>query len=289
MAKRGVLWIAIVITSVMMGIAPGDAGGLRGSFNVKCPYSHSRPDDPILFPGVSGASHLHDFFANKTTRYNSTYSTMLAGSTTCRVLDDKAGYWSPTGYLSGVQIRPKNMHPYYFGVRDKVVETIPADLQMIAGVSRATSAAENPHVSWFCGNNGSPVSTHPYDCSPYRGLASVDGVVGRIDFPSCWDGTNPARPADLAYASRRGVCPTGFPHLLPTVKFRLHFGIMNPCAGATPCGPTDAPDANIKLTLSSGPYYTLHADFWNTWNQARLDDLVATCLNQHRDCGQLTA
>jgi Domain of unknown function (DUF1996) len=289
MARRGALWIAIVALFAMIWVPPGEAAGLRGSFNVKCPYSHSRPDDPIVFPGTSGVSHLHDFFANKTTQSSSTYSSMIAGSTTCRVLDDKAGYWAPAAYLNGVQIRPKNMHPYYFGFKGKTVETIPPDLQMVAGLSTAASSAENPHASWFCGNNSSPVASHPYDCTPYQGLRGVDGVVGRVDFPSCWDGTAPARPRDLAYASARGACPGGFPHLLPFVRFRLHLGIMNPCAGATPCTPTEAPDSNIKLTLSSGPYYTLHADFWNTWVQARLDNLVASCLNRHVNCGEIAA
>jgi Domain of unknown function (DUF1996) len=288
-ARRVAVWISVVVLFAMVWVGPGQARGLRGAFNVKCPYSHSRPDDPIVFPGASGASHLHDFFANTTTRYSSTYNTMIAGSTTCRVADDRAGYWTPTAYLNGVQIRPKNMHPYYFGFQDTTVESFPPDLQMVAGLSTAPSPADNPRASWFCGNNTTPVASHPYDCNPYQGLRGVDGVVGRVDFPSCWDGTTPARTINMAYPSRRGVCPTGFPHLLPFVRFRLHLGIMNPCAGATPCTPTDAPDANIKLSLSSGPYYTLHADFWNTWIQTRLDNLVASCLNRHVNCGELTA
>jgi hypothetical protein len=41
------------------------------------------------------------------------------------------------------------------------------------------------------------------------------------------------------------------------------------------------------ITLSSGPYYTAHGDFWNTWDQQKLDDLVADCLNTSTDCGTL--
>jgi Domain of unknown function (DUF1996) len=287
MAKRWISWVAILLMSGVIGAAPGEASGLRGSFNVVCPYSPTRPDDPIVHPGVPGSSHLHDFFANTSTQYDSTYDSMLSGSTTCRVPDDKAGYWSPTAYLDGVQIRPRKMHPYYFGSKGKTVETFPPDLQMIAGSAGATSPSENPRVSWFCGNNSSPLAPHPYDCTAYDGLRGVDGVVARIDFPSCWDGVDPARPVDLAYGSARGTCPQGFPHPLPTVSFRLHLGIMDPCVGATPCTDTDAPDANIKLTLSSGPYFTMHADFWNTWTQGRLDDLVASCLNGHLKCGEI--
>ena len=56
-----------------------------------------------------------------------------------------------------------------------------------------------------------------------------------------------------------------------------------PGAGHYPCAP-DSSGEKVRLTLSSGPYYTLHADFWNTWIQAKLNQLVETCLNQHVRC-----
>ena len=46
-------------------------------------------DDPIVFPGQPGASHLHDFFGNTGANASSTFETMLAGETTCRVPSDK--------------------------------------------------------------------------------------------------------------------------------------------------------------------------------------------------------
>jgi hypothetical protein len=39
------------------------------------------------------------------------------------------------------------------------------------------------------------------------------------------------------------------------------------------------------ITLSSGPTYTEHGDFWNTWQQPTLNDLVANCLNKGVNCG----
>ena len=38
------------------------------------------------------------------------------------------------------------------------------------------------------------------------------------------------------------------------------------------------------VTLSSGSPYTLHADFWNAWDQARLVHLVDYCVNGGRKC-----
>ena len=67
---------------------------------------------------------------------------------------------------------------------------------------------------------------------------------------------------------------------------RIHFLLKDPCAGATPCGPNSG-GGHVKLKLSSGPYWTMHADFWNTWRQRRLNELTTTCLRHHKDCGIL--
>jgi hypothetical protein len=41
------------------------------------------------------------------------------------------------------------------------------------------------------------------------------------------------------------------------------------------------------MTLSSGPYYTMHADFWNTWQQDALDALVDRCVRGREACGNI--
>jgi hypothetical protein len=40
------------------------------------------------------------------------------------------------------------------------------------------------------------------------------------------------------------------------------------------------PTTTGKVTLSSGDASTMHADFWNTWNQAMLEHLVQRCINE---------
>src|SRR2546423_3174010 len=48
-----------------------------GSFRTVCKYSHMAPDDPIVFPGQSGASHLHVFWGNSLTDANSTAQSLV--------------------------------------------------------------------------------------------------------------------------------------------------------------------------------------------------------------------
>src|SRR5205823_1444617 len=189
---------------------------------------------------------------------------------------------------------------YYRAAGARAVETIPAGLEMIGGDKAATAPPPQWEIRWYCGAGATgttPLSSHPYDCTPYaQQYPFVDGVVGIIDMPRCWDGTG-LLSADVVYPTNGfgTACPDGFPHLLPLVSERVHFGVMDPCAGLVPCGPDDL-DSNVRLTLSTGAgvdtspdgsYYTLHADFWNAWHQDTLDTLVADCIDSHDACGFL--
>lgn len=277
-----VLWILLLVEAAVFIAVPPEAARAEpgvGQFVIRCRYSHTLPDDPIVVPGRPGASHLHDFFGNTGTNAGSTFDSMLADDTTCRVPSDKAGYWSPVAYLDGEQIRPPVMRIYYRGVGGVDVETIPPGLKMIGGNRLALSETENPHVRWYCGETAgvkTPREPVPYDCTPFaETFRFVDGMVAIVDMPNCWNGAG-LEPVDVAYPTE-GSCPAEFPHVLPRLSQRIHLGVMSPF------GPT----GELALSLSSGSYYTFHSDFWNTWEQPRLDQLVTECLNARIRCGSV--
>lgn len=258
-----------------------------GSFAVACRLSHAAPDDPIVMPGMAGMAHLHAFFGNTSTSATSTRDSMLAAGTTCSDPADTSAVWVPVAMMNGQVVVPQREKTYYFRASSEV-ETVPADLRAIGGNQHAT-APGTPGVTWDCGI-GTPRTTHPYDCTPYAGgSVPVDGVVARVDLPTCWDGiTDPPQPQSNLVQPVNGHCPAGFPHEIPRVSIRVHYGIWDPCEGITPCGPDDASAANVTMQLSSGPYYTMHADFWNTWQQDSLDALVARCVRGRQACGIIT-
>ena len=88
---------ALVLSAVPAQALPGDNGARDGGggFVVDCAFSHSGTVDPIVMPGHTGMSHLHEFFGNTTTNENSTGATLLAGSTTCSDSNDRSAYWVP--------------------------------------------------------------------------------------------------------------------------------------------------------------------------------------------------
>ena len=91
--KRLLLTVLPIVS--LLGLpAPAALAAQPGQFVLRCGYSHTLMDDPIVFPGQPGASHMHDFFGNVGVNASSTVESMLAAQTTCRVPSDTAGYWS---------------------------------------------------------------------------------------------------------------------------------------------------------------------------------------------------
>jgi hypothetical protein len=257
----------------------------NGGWLVKCPLSHSLPDDPIVFPGLPGTSHMHDFAGNTTTDAFSTYASMTsnASTTTCPAASgDTSGYWIMGLLKNGVRFEPSDpkdpSHGAQFYYRKSnlnagtVIQSFPPNFRMIAGNSHATSEADNPYLGreiyYGCSDNsesGKPKA--PINCS--TGIISL-----HVGFPNCWDGVNldsPDHKSHVAYPSS-GVCPADHPVALPRLIARTEYPVGTDSSG---------------ITLCSGPYYTAHGDFWNTWDQQKLDDLVADCLNTSTDCGTL--
>lgn len=117
-------------------------------------------------------------------------------------------------------------------------------------------------------------------------LANCAAATGRVfltiayNFPSCWDGRlNPHNvDGDTAdfngnrtssdkqhFAYRKGSsCPAGFPIRVPALGINASF---------------DYHGDGRNVTLSSGPGYTAHADFFNAWPVNVMKNMVDTCID----------
>ncbi len=191
---------------------------------------------------------------------------MVAGSTNCRLSDDTAGYWAPTLMMNEQPVGITRINVYYLvgtGITPASVQPFPADFRMIAGGD--TTQTKPRVVSYGCG--GSARTTVPGNCG-------TKPVRAHIHFPNCWvggDATDSFDHRSHMAVSKSSGCPASHPVPLPKIVIQIVYAT------------TDATGA----TLSSGSATTLHADFWNTWNQPALEALVATCLNPGGDCGEL--
>jgi Domain of unknown function (DUF1996) len=274
----GAAVVAVVGSSALAGTRGANASGqeitradLRGvNFVENCRFSHRAPDDPIVFPGQSGASHDHSFVGNRTTSAFSTYESLRAGATTCMRRADTAAYWVPTLYQETSEVLPVGATIYYRRGTLEEVQTFPNGFRMIAGDSKATSAQGFRVTYWNCGIAGGvpPSSTVPA-CSQVRGSF----LRLHIRFPNCWDGRHldsADHRSHVAY-SLRGGCPSTHPVELPAIELIYRY----PTLGGE------------GFSLASGGQLSAHGDFLNAWKPSELRHLVEGCLNALVHCGRL--
>jgi hypothetical protein len=255
------------------------------AYTVRCNANHFLPDDPIVYPGQPGVSHMHMFFSNSSTNAATTTGSLQAGTGTCgRNMGpiDLSSYWVPALYKrnsdgSSTLYGSRNtfISAYYRrpgGNTGPKINPFPVGLRMIAGNAAATTPQSRSIVYWQCGAGGPqydkvPTCTGSYANQPIR---------GDITFPSCWDGKNldsANHQSHMAYANMSsGACPASHPVSLPQINFEIWFdGLYN--------------GSSYFLASDRGPAgISLHGDFWNAWNNQAQNALVTACLNEDHAC-----
>lgn len=261
--------LAAVCVSPMSSVWAESSSGL---FIVKCPQSHRAQVDPIVNPGGVSA-HLHDFYGNRSTGALSSYASMTGAGTTCTAVSDTAAYWAPTLInASGVAVKALTAFGYYRNRPVNYGQTVPfpPDLRVIAG-----GEGTGLDVSWWnCFNDDSETVKLP---APPLCTGSGNYLVGHVLFPNCWDGVS-TDSADhrshVVHPAGTGpnACPSSHPVKVPQLRFFQRYPVGSGGPG---------------WVLSDGST-RIHADFWNTWQQPRLEQFVRDCLNLGVNCGQVT-
>ncbi len=260
------------------GTVPKDSD--VGAFRTVCDYSHMNLDDPILFPGQQGRSHLHVFFGNTQADYRSTAESLkTTGNSTCRGgIVNRSAYWVPAmiDTRDGRPIRPVNSHFYYKtgyrGIKPAQVVSFPPGFRMIAG--NALSARPQENVRYSC--NGVT------RWQPSIPVCTSGNVEMQVIFPQCWDGVNLTSPngrSHVAYGNGRG-CPAGFPVALPEVTTT----ILYPLANGSGADSSTWRLASDNYTGAPGGY-SGHADWFHGWEQEVMETWVRRVLQTSRDGG----
>lgn len=270
MGQRAILLVAAMGAACLIAIAApvpavdpsfAEEQVQKDRFTLTCQFSHRAADDPIVFPGQVGASHSHDFFANRSTSADSTYASLRAGRTTCNRVAATSAYWVPTLYQNGIALAPREAKFYYASPVDpESVKAFPRDLRMIAGDSMATSPQSTTIASWACEKT---IIDHLQE--PPQSCPAGSRLVLSMRFPNCWDGQNldsPDHQSHMTY-SKRQACPSTHPVRTPGIVMDVRY----------------ATSSGAGLTFSSGSRYTAHADFINAWDQKTLKALVRRCIN----------
>ncbi|WP_049576131.1 DUF1996 domain-containing protein [Nonomuraea sp. SBT364] len=241
-------------------------------FQANCSVTANLPDDPIVYPGLPGASHMHTFVGNRTTNARSTPASLLAGGTSCTNPHDRSAYWFPSFYKADRLVEPIGDQVIYYksGILEYWrVQPFPQGLRFVVGSPTAT-------LEEF---RDSPGTVEGFECGDLsrswdipRSCPAGTRVNVRYQAPSCWDGVN-LDSADhkrhMSYPAD-GYCPASHPVAVPMLEFKIAF-------------PADGDLSQARL--ASGRGYTWHYDFFNAWDDpAILDALVTHCINGGLQC-----
>jgi hypothetical protein len=267
-------WNAQLADFAAMTPKPVPAGSVRvPEFNASCLYSHSKPDDPIVFPGLAGASHMHSFIGNDSTDANTTTQTLLTNAgTSCKPAEDLSAYWIPTLYERGVAVEPKDVVVYYGSrlVDSSKTVPFPQGFRMIAGDAKLQAPTPAGSVNQFyCAGAGGEIGRSADGNWPVCAPGAT--LMFQLVFPDCWDGVHldsPTHKAHVAY-TYDGTCGGAYPVAIPSVSFLIAY----PTSGTA-----------VGFQLASQMASSMHGDAFFAWDNAALGHRVKDCVVQRAKC-----
>lgn len=286
-------------------IAPSAAPDVVGAFRLICAPSHLSYDDPLVYPGQPGRSHLHQFFGNDKANASSTYRSLrTAGESTCGDMLNRSAYWMPA-LLNGLGqvVQPDFATVYYkrHPANDPVCQEgkgcvgLPRGLRYIFGRTHSGGAYANSRtdgINFTCDAPGSKgydtFSEMAAECpTPYR-------IGVQIGAPQCWNGRELDTPdhrshmAYTVYVNGKELCPTTHPYRTPTFHFIVWYTTDNTLdrSGVTAYNPkqwyfsSDRPEGGTPMPSGS----TVHADWFGAWNDEVLKRWLTGCIDALRSC-----
>jgi len=269
---------------IASGVDTGNPNQDTGAMREPCRYSHFNFDDPIVYAGQPGKSHLHLYFGTIDASANTTAANITAATaSTCfgGTLNNTA-YWTPAvvDIRTGKPLVPEAdgaLFYYkggYLGVKMADIKPFPPGLRMIAGTSSfTTEVAQAGVVRIWCEGGDGTIRNRIPSCN--RG----EKLSFEVIFPQCWDGVNldsPNHKSHMAYAVAPTGCPADHPVPLPEISMNLHYVV-------------EESGTDTYLRLSSDNYagpggFSMHADWFNGWDPATLKLWVTNCINPSKDC-----
>jgi hypothetical protein len=261
---------------------PGDAGNLA-EFRADCTYSHRKADDPIVFPGLPGASHMHSFVGNKGLDADTTADDLMKSTaSTCKPAVDHSAYWVPTLYdaATGKPVEATGFRVYYRSIRNNStgIMPMPNGLREIAGDARKkVPTPRGAQGQFYCafygpgdldGDSRSANGNWPICGSPAH-------LHFTLQFPDCWDGKHldsPNHKDHIAFGTNEG-CPAAHPVRIPALTFEITYGVTGSKAGYYLSSDPDGRSAS-----------SMHGDAFLMWNAAAMNQRVRNCIAQRRTC-----
>ena len=288
---------AELVTTKIPGSAAPD---VVGAFRFICNAGQLNYDDPIVYPGQPGKSHLHQYYGNLSADAHSTYKSLrVDGQSTCMSPVNRSAYWMPAMLDgAGSVVRPDYVAIYYKRrpksdpkcslrsgdprAQGNCVD-LPNGLKFIFGYDMLTNKAPTGKLWFNCQGPGSKsghYGTLPQAAANCPAGAQLGAV---IEAPGCWDGKNldSANHRDHvsygSYGSRGHYrCPSTHPYVIPAFTLGAWY----------------TSDANARnWRFSSDEMFpklprgkTFHADFFMAWDPTVKQMWHDNCIDMMLNC-----
>jgi hypothetical protein len=264
-----------------------------GAFRTGCQVTKYAFDDPIVFPGQPGKSHLHTFFGNTgIDAYSTATSLSTTGNSTCRGgTINRSSYWVPSmiDTRTGAPLAPMFESNFYYktgyALPPSAITEVPVGLRMIAGDAKGNPSAPSGAAIYSCvwdGGNSNWSSSIPTDCP----ATANSWLIMGIDFPQCWDGVNLDSPDHKSHmtnpvnvkANNTGNCPASHPVALPQIAYQILYRVK--VTGETKYWRLTSD--NYDLTKPAG--FSGHGDYFMAWKPEIVKAWTKNCDNAQKDC-----
>jgi hypothetical protein len=301
------------------GTVGADAGGVFrpdgiGAFRVSCGYSHMGFDDPIVYPGQPGASHLHVFFGNSgVDAFSSSQSLMAAAGSTCAGgLANRSAYWVPAMVDQRTMraIAPTHVGVYYKSTdgasnpERRATIQLPEGIRFVFGNKMTQTTRVSPWWdspgTYYCRRADNGEHYHNPGDGTFNGGQTTwdndeqsipncrvgDELVMQIFGPQCWDGVNLDSPDHRSHVTYRKdvtnfVCPTSHPVNIPQLTYLVTYRLASGDDSSRWRLSSDPPESS---GIKAG--YTMHGDYWAAWQPAIQEAWMTNCVRAGKDCHQ---
>jgi hypothetical protein len=276
-----------------------------GAFRFLCAPSHNAYDDPVVYPGQPGRSHLHTFFGNTLADANSTYQSLrTTGESTCNNLLNRSAYWMPALMNGqGKVVMPDYASIYYKRMPSSdprcttqatACVAMPRGLRFVFGYNMS-DPAHSGSFYWNCDGVGAVPGHYANIAQAAVGCPAGARIGAMVVAPICWNGTqldSADHRSHLAYQYYnewgQPQCDADHPYLLPQFQIAAWYT-------------TDATlDRSGNQSIEANTWYlssdrmpgmawttpgaTLHSDWFGAWEDSIMDRWMSHCIDQLLSC-----
>jgi hypothetical protein len=294
------------IAALVQPFPPAQSGrpDTVGAFRFVCQPGQISYDDPIVYPGQPGKSHLHQWYGNTAANASSTYGSLrTTGDSTCVNILNRSAYWMPAMLDGkGHVVRPDYVTIYYkqFPAGSKECTTVaalgctdlPRGLRMIFGYDMVSGKPATGSGYFDC--NGPTAKSGHYEtiteamqnCPPGEG----NRLGGIINAPQCWDGKrldSPNHRDHVGYAMWRNfkdrtayACDEEHPYAIPGFTMGAWYSVEKGEDGSAWYLSSDDMPGMPRMKPGS----SFHADWFGAWDDEIMATWMRNCIDKLLSC-----